>query len=225
MPIVESELAAVRAIRDLRPSSPTTRPSAAPAWLWRADGSRILWANAVGAAIFGAANAGDCAPRRFDASIRPRRKSRGSPRRLPPAGQARLERLRGFGASFGRALTCVCSRLALADGASRGPCRRNRAGRPGADAARAGEPAFAEGQSNARGVRARRDASLRHRRGADAPCRRAGAGGAWHRGHAAAGARGRQRQRRDARGPVTVERLGSDASTVLVATSMRPADE
>ena len=41
--------------------------SASPVWLWSTDGSRILWANAVGAAIFGAANVSECATRRFDA--------------------------------------------------------------------------------------------------------------------------------------------------------------
>ncbi len=30
--------------------------------------------------------------------------------------QNRLERLRGFGANFGRALTCICSRIVLDDG-------------------------------------------------------------------------------------------------------------
>ncbi len=35
---------------------------------------------------------------------------------LPAAGQERLERLRGFGASFGRTLTCACSRVVLDDG-------------------------------------------------------------------------------------------------------------
>src|SRR5581483_5671889 len=34
---------------------------------------------------------------------------------LSDGGAVRLERLRGFGAGFGRALTCQCSRLALAD--------------------------------------------------------------------------------------------------------------
>ena len=35
---------------------------------------------------------------------------------LPSAGPPRLERLRGFGLGFGRALTCACSRLVVADG-------------------------------------------------------------------------------------------------------------
>ena len=28
-----------------------------PAWLWSADGTRVLWANPVGARLFGASNA------------------------------------------------------------------------------------------------------------------------------------------------------------------------
>ena len=35
---------------------------------------------------------------------------------LPPPGQMRLERLRGFGGSFGRAVTCLCSRVAPDNG-------------------------------------------------------------------------------------------------------------
>ena len=90
--------------------------SASPAWLWSADGSRILWANAVGAAIFGAANIGELANRRFEAKLPAAVEIVRLAGTLPSTGQARLERLRGFGASFGRTLTCVCSRLVVADG-------------------------------------------------------------------------------------------------------------
>jgi len=31
--------------------------SALPAWLWRPDGTRIVWANATGVAVFGASAA------------------------------------------------------------------------------------------------------------------------------------------------------------------------
>jgi len=90
----------------------------APAWLWSVDGSRILWANAVGAAIFGAENAGDCATRRFDVKHPAAVEITRLAATLPPPGHARLERLRGFGATFGRALTCVCSRITFGDGAA-----------------------------------------------------------------------------------------------------------
>jgi PAS domain-containing protein len=89
--------------------------SAAPAWLWSADGPRILWANAVGAAIFGAANTGECASRPFDPKHPAATEIARLAATLPPPGQMRLERLRGFGGSFGRPLTCICSRIALSD--------------------------------------------------------------------------------------------------------------
>ena len=89
---------------------------ASPVWLWSTDGSRILWANAVGAAIFGAANVSECATRRFDAKHPGAAAIRRLAPTLPSTGQPRLERLRGFGASFGRALTCVCSRIVLPEG-------------------------------------------------------------------------------------------------------------
>lgn len=92
--------------------------SAVPAWLWCADGSRLYFANAVGAAVFGAADCAAAAARRFD---------RGHPAAaeivrlaatLPANGQVRLERLRGFGTGLGgpgRAVTCVCSRYSGGD--------------------------------------------------------------------------------------------------------------
>jgi PAS domain S-box-containing protein len=88
--------------------------SALPAWLWRPDGTRIVWANATGAAVFGAT----CA------AIGSRRFVRGEPAAhqitriaatLSAGAAPRLERLRGFGAGIGRALTCACSHIVLAD--------------------------------------------------------------------------------------------------------------
>jgi len=118
MPTVESERAAAPPDPRLVPQFADHATSATPAWLWSADGSRILWANAVGAAIFAAAGARDYAARRFDPRQPPAAEIARLAVTLPPAGQARLERLRGFGVSFGGALTCVCSRLTLADGAA-----------------------------------------------------------------------------------------------------------
>ncbi len=89
--------------------------SALPAWLWSPDASRLLWANPIAAAIFGPARASAVGSRGFD------------PRELPAAqivriaptlsvgARPRLERLRGFGAGIGRALTCACSRIILSD--------------------------------------------------------------------------------------------------------------
>ncbi|MBO0717105.1 MAG: PAS domain-containing protein, partial [Rhizobiales bacterium] len=87
-----------------------------PAWLWSADGSRILWANAVGAAIFGATSPSACANRRFTVSELPAAQVLRLAATLPSAGQERLERLRGFGGSLGRTLTCTCSRIVADDG-------------------------------------------------------------------------------------------------------------
>ncbi len=115
MPTVESEFDLSRDPR-LAAQLVDHATSASPAWLWRTDGSRILWANAVGAAIFGAANISECATRRFDAKHPAATAIRRLAPTLPSSGQARLERLRGFGASFGRALTCVCSRIVLPEG-------------------------------------------------------------------------------------------------------------
>ena len=87
----------------------------APVWLWSPDADRILWANPAGAAIFDAASPAAATLLRFDAnhsaSVQVARLSD----TLPHGGAPRLERLRGFGASFGATLVCLCSRVALAD--------------------------------------------------------------------------------------------------------------
>src|SRR6185312_2931356 len=99
-------------LRDVRLAPLAT--SALPAWLWRPDGTRIVWSNAAGVAVFGATFA----------AIGSRRFARGEPAAdqiariaasLSPGAAPRLERLRGFGAGIGRALTCACSHIVLAD--------------------------------------------------------------------------------------------------------------
>jgi len=92
-----------------------TSPS--PVWLWSADGSHIVWTNAVGAAVFGAADTSECAARLFEPTHPAAIEIARLAATLPASGQARLERLRGFGASFGGALTCICSQVTIADGA------------------------------------------------------------------------------------------------------------
>lgn len=87
-----------------------------PAWLWSADARRILWANPTAAAIFGAASAAVLAEQEFDTSNSAAAQIARIAGTLADGGAARLERLRGFGAGFGRALTCLCSRIMLPDG-------------------------------------------------------------------------------------------------------------
>jgi PAS domain S-box-containing protein len=90
--------------------------SALPAWLWSVDGTRILWANPVGAKLFGAANGAALARKIFGPADAHRRQVAQLAGRLPPTGAIRLERLRGFGAPPGMLVTCGCARLDFADG-------------------------------------------------------------------------------------------------------------
>jgi PAS domain S-box-containing protein len=90
--------------------------SALPAWLWSTDGTRILWANPVGAQLFGAGNGAALAEKLFGPADAHRRQVALLANRLPANGAVRLERLRGFGAAFGRLVTCGCARLDFADG-------------------------------------------------------------------------------------------------------------
>jgi PAS domain S-box-containing protein len=90
--------------------------SALPAWLWSTDGTRILWANPVGARLFGATNGAGLANKNFGPADPHRRQVAQLAGQLVPGGAIRLERLRGFGAPLGRLVTCGCARLDFADG-------------------------------------------------------------------------------------------------------------
>ncbi len=87
-----------------------------PAWLWSADGTRILWANPVGARLFGAANSTRLGNKIFGPADPHRRQVARLAHRLSPSGAIRLERLRGFGSRLGALVTCGCARLDFADG-------------------------------------------------------------------------------------------------------------
>jgi PAS domain S-box-containing protein len=89
--------------------------SALPAWLWAIDATRVLWTNASGAALLGAATVGALQQRQFDRKHPAARQVARLADALPPDA-ARRDRLQGFAAGVGRLLTCSCARLALADG-------------------------------------------------------------------------------------------------------------
>jgi PAS domain-containing protein len=89
--------------------------SALPVWLWASDGTRILWANPVGARVFGAANGTGLARRTFGPADAHRRQIAQLAGRLPANGAIRHERLSGFGASLGSLMTCGCARLNFFD--------------------------------------------------------------------------------------------------------------
>jgi PAS domain S-box-containing protein len=198
--------------------------SALPAWLWSADASRILWANPIGAAIFGAASSAAIRTRKFDAGQPAAAQIAQLAATLPPDGSQRLERLRGFGAGVGRALPCVCARIALTDDAPAilvvateraGPAleldERARRLLAGCDQPVA---AFAP------------DGELIHATPAATP-RLAGATSLAALGVAAltAGAAGSDRAvGTTVHGPIAVDHIGSEAETVLLATFSLPVE-
>src|SRR4051794_7957032 len=92
--------------------------AASPVWLWSADGTRILWSNAVGAAMFGAVTPEALSQRRFDPKSPPAQQVARLATALPADGALRLERLRGFVSGVGRLLTCRCAHFALNEDAA-----------------------------------------------------------------------------------------------------------
>jgi PAS domain S-box-containing protein len=104
----------VRGLSDPRLAVHATSPL--PAWLWSADGTRILWSNLAGASVFGVASGAELAPRNFGPADPHRRQVVRLANRLPAIGALRMERLRGFGAAPGMLATCGCSRLDFPDG-------------------------------------------------------------------------------------------------------------
>jgi PAS domain S-box-containing protein len=87
-----------------------------PAWLWTADGKRILWANPAGVRLFGAASAAALAEKTLGPADRHRRQVARLAGRLLAGGAIRLERLQGFGAAPGMLSTCGCSRFDFPNG-------------------------------------------------------------------------------------------------------------
>src|SRR3954471_4176189 len=87
-----------------------------PAWLWTADGRRILWTNAAGVRLFGASSAAALAEKNFGPADRHRRQVARLSGRLLAGGAIRLERLQGFGAAPGMLVTCATSRFDFPDG-------------------------------------------------------------------------------------------------------------
>ena len=89
--------------------------SPTPVWLWSTDATCVLWANPIAAAIFDAASPGALAAIRFAPEHTAAAQVVRLAGTLPQGGAPRLERLRGFGASYGGTLVCLCSRITLAD--------------------------------------------------------------------------------------------------------------
>ena len=104
----------LQGVGDPRLAVHATSPLAA--WLWSIDGKRVLWANPVGAGLFGAENGASLSRKTFGPADSHRRQVARLAHRLPPTGAIRLERLRGFGAALGGLITCGCARLEFADG-------------------------------------------------------------------------------------------------------------
>jgi PAS domain S-box-containing protein len=100
-------------LRDPRLAAHALRPM--PVWLWSTDASHMLWANPTAAAIFNAESPAAASAIRFGANHPAAAQVARLAGTLPQANAPRLERLRGFGASVGGTLTCMCSRLTLAD--------------------------------------------------------------------------------------------------------------
>ena len=91
--------------------------SAAPVWLWSPDGARVLWANPVACAAFGVETPGELASRTFAPDAPVRLQVARLAATLPQGGAARLERLRGFASHgphlLGRPLVCSCALFRL----------------------------------------------------------------------------------------------------------------
>ncbi|MEA2877058.1 MAG: hypothetical protein QOF14_2254 [Hyphomicrobiales bacterium] len=85
--------------------------SAIAAWLWAPDASRVLWANATGAAVLGTATPAELAERIFQADEPVAADVARIAASLPQSGAPKLERLRGIGSN----LVCTISRVSLPD--------------------------------------------------------------------------------------------------------------
>jgi PAS domain S-box-containing protein len=94
-------------MRDARLSPFAT--SGIGAWLWASDASRVIWANASGAAVLGAETPAALTEKRFDPQEPAAQDIARLAASLPATGAARLERVRGTGSN----LVSTCSRISL----------------------------------------------------------------------------------------------------------------
>ncbi len=203
-------------LRDPRLAAHAT--AAFPAWLWNDDGTEILWANPPGAAVFGADAPAAIAGRQFEAGQPAAQQIVRLAGSLPQGGPPRLERLRGFGAGFGRMLLCACSRIALPDARAGILVTAVEAAGPNLSLAERirrlfatiGEPLAAFSPDGAL-LHASDDAG--HRLGAAATLAAAGAGAltaeALSNGHASGDTPS---------GPMSLARIGTGNAVVLIAT-------
>ena len=86
--------------------------SAIPCWTWTADASRLIWANASGAAAFGAATPAELVQRTFPADDPIVLELTRVAATLPENGAPRLGQFK----VGDQTLLCTCSRVALGDG-------------------------------------------------------------------------------------------------------------
>src|SRR4051794_38998057 len=84
-----------------------------PAWLWSADGARMLWANQAGSGLFGGAAV---IGRSFGPADPHRPQGAHLASRPPPGGAIRLERARRLRAAPGALAPRARARLEFADG-------------------------------------------------------------------------------------------------------------
>ncbi len=107
--MTESERAAAILALTRDPRVSPYAMSAIPAWLWAPDASHVLWANAAGAAVLGAATPAALAERIFQPEEPVAADVARIAASLPQSGAPKLERLRGIGSN----LVCTISRVAL----------------------------------------------------------------------------------------------------------------
>ncbi|MCA1297658.1 sensor histidine kinase [Stappia indica] len=88
-----------------------------PAWIWAADGKTILWANAAGAAFFGAHSLAGLADV-YGLARAPARPHIARIAATGPADRDSIDRLRFYRGLRVMLLTCTCRRISLPDGDS-----------------------------------------------------------------------------------------------------------
>ena len=89
-----------------------------PAWLWSGDARYIVWANPIGAALFGASTSAAVRSREFDASHPAAAEIAKLAASLEKDTPPRVERLSGFDGGRDHTLACACSHIGLRDGTS-----------------------------------------------------------------------------------------------------------
>src|SRR5215216_5836608 len=111
--MIDTRTSLLSLLRDARIAPHAFGPR--PVWLWAGDATRVIFANAAGAALFGETSSAILAERHFEPDHPAAREVARLLAELPTEGTSQFAHLRGFASTAADLTLCGCSRFRLPD--------------------------------------------------------------------------------------------------------------